>query len=56
MKKFLKVIWGIFAFIGILTSAGLLYAYFAKYYISIHQWPERRYNDYVQLLRTSGGT
>ena len=55
MKKFLKVIWCIFAFIGILTTAGLLYAYFAKYYISIHQRPERRYHDYVQLLRTSGG-
>lgn len=54
MKKFLKVVWGIFAFIGILTTTGLLYAYFAKYYITIHQLPEKRYDDYVQLLRTSG--
>ena len=54
MKKFLKVVWGIFAFIGILTTTSLLYAYFAKYYITIHQLPEKRYDDYVQLLRTSG--
>ena len=54
MKKFLKVVWGIFAFIGILTTTGLLYAYFAKYYITIHQLPKKRYDDYVQLLRTSG--
>jgi len=54
MKKILKVIWGIFAVIGILTTAGLLYVYFGKYYISIHQSREKRYEDYVELLRTSG--
>ena len=54
MKKFLKVVWGLFALIGVLTTAGLLYAYFANYYISIHQLPDKRYDDYVQLLRTSG--
>ena len=57
MKKILKVIWGIFALIGILTIAGLFYAYFAKYYISIHhhhQLPEKQFDEYVQLLRTSG--
>lgn len=54
MKKFLKVVWGIFAIIGILTTVVLFYAYFAKYYISIRQLPEIKYNKYVQLLRTSG--
>ena len=54
MKKFLKVVWGIFAFIGILTTTGLIYTHFAKYHISIHQIPEKRYDDYVQLLRSSG--
>lgn len=43
MKKLLKIVWGIFAFIGILTTSGLVYAYFAKYYISIYQLPERHY-------------
>ncbi|MBR5963706.1 MAG: transglutaminase domain-containing protein [Bacteroidaceae bacterium] len=52
MKIFLKVVWGIFAFIGILIISGLLYAYLAKFYISIRQ--EKRYDGYVQLLRTSG--
>ena len=54
MKRFLKVVWGIFALIGILTTASLLYLRFAKYYISIHALSERQYEDFVQLLRTSG--
>lgn len=56
MKKLLKVVWGIFALIGILTTASLFYAYFAKYYISIHhhQLPEKQHDEYVELLRTSG--
>ena len=54
MKKFLKVIWGIFAIIGILTTAGLVYAYFAKYSISVNQRPERRNDEYLHLLRESG--
>ena len=54
MKKFLKIVWGIFAIIGILTTAGLVYAYFAKYSISINHRPERRNDEYLQLLRKSG--
>ena len=54
MKKFLKMIWGMFAVIGILTTAGILYAGFANYSISINRFPGKSLDEYVQLLRTSG--
>lgn len=54
MKKFLKFVWGLFAIIGILTTAVLVYSYFADYYISIYKTLEKQHDDYVQLLRTSG--
>ena len=54
MKKFLKFVWGLFAIIGILTTAVLVYSYFADYYISIDKTLEKQHDDYVQLLRTSG--
>ena len=44
MKKFLKVIWGIFAVIGILATAGLIYARIGNYYFSIHQSRPMRYD------------
>ena len=45
MKKFLKVIWGIFAVIGILATAGLIYARIGNYYFSIHQSRPMRYDQ-----------
>lgn len=54
MKKFLKVVWGIFAFIGILTTICLIYARYEDYHISFNQLPEKQYDNYVQLLRKSG--
>ncbi len=56
MKKLLKVIWGIFAVIGILFvaySIGLRLTY-GKFYITIHQKYEARFDEFVDLLRSSG--
>lgn len=55
MKRFLKVIWGIFAVIGILFAAyyiGLRLTY-GRFYISIHQKYDARIDEYVELLRTA---
>ncbi|MBO7618018.1 MAG: transglutaminase domain-containing protein [Bacteroidales bacterium] len=56
MKKFLKVIWGIFAVIGILFVAyyiGLRLTY-GRFYISIYPKYEARHDEFVDLLRLSG--
>ena len=50
MKKFLKIVWNIFAVIGILSTAVLLYALVDALYLA----PKKQLNEYVQLLRTSG--
>ena len=55
MKRFLKVIWVIFAVIGILFAAyyiGLRLTY-GRFYISIHQKYDARIDEYVELLRTA---
>ena len=50
MKKFLKIVWNIFAVIGILSTVVLLYALVDALYLA----PKKQLNEYVQLLRTSG--
>ena len=56
MKKVLKAIWGIFAVIGILFMACFLCIRltYGKFYISIHQKYEERFDEFVELLRSSG--
>ena len=56
MKKVLKVIWGIFAVIGILFTASYLCIRltYGKFFISIHQKYEARFDEFVDLLRSSG--
>ena len=53
MKKFLKVIWSIFAVIGILAVAVILFFCDGKRSISIRRNTLGRYNEYVELLRTA---
>lgn len=56
MKKFLKFIWGIFAVIGILFSAyyiGLRLTH-GRFYITIHQKYDARFDEFVDLLRSAG--
>ena len=50
MKKFLKIVWNIFAVIGILSTVVLLYALVDGLYLA----PKKQLNRYVQLLSTSG--
>jgi hypothetical protein len=54
MKKFLKVIWGIFAVIGILFTVRMLFLLNGNTTISIHPSTKGRYSEYVELLRKSG--
>ena len=56
MKKFLKIIWGIFAVIGILfVTCFLGYRLtWGRFYISIHQKYVERFDEFVGLLRSSG--
>ena len=49
MKKFLKFVWGLFAIIGILTTAVLVYSYFADYYISIYKTLEKQHDVHGKL-------
>ena len=55
MKKFLEVIWGIFAVIGILSVAYLvgLRLKYGNFSINIHPGYEVRYDEFVDLLRTA---
>ena len=56
MKKFLKIIWGIFAVIGILFVAyyiGLRLTY-GKFYLSVYPAHEVRFDEYVDRIRSSG--
>lgn len=56
MKKFLKFIWGIFAVIGILFSAyyiGLRLTH-GRFYLTIHQKYDARFDEFVDLLRSAG--
>ena len=54
MKKFLKIIWGIFAVIGILFTVRVLFLLDGKTAISIYPSTKGRFGEYVELLRTSG--
>lgn len=54
MKKLLKVVWGIFAVIGILTVAGLLILRISNCEIDINPSFEKGYDKYLKLLRKSG--
>lgn len=54
MKKLLKVIWGIFAVIGILTVAGLLILRISNCEIDINPSFEKGFDKYLKLLRKSG--
>lgn len=56
MKKILKVIWGIFAVIGILFVAYIvgLRLTMGKFSVSIYPRYETRFDEFVDLLRTSG--
>ena len=56
MKKFLKVIWGIFAVIGILFVTYFLYLRltFGKFNLSIQPSYEARFDEFVDLLHKSG--
>ena len=56
MKKFLKFIWGIFAVIGILFSAyyiGLRLTH-GRFYLTIHQKYDARFDEFLGLLRSAG--
>ena len=56
MKKVLKVIWGIFAVIGILFSAyyiGLRLTH-GRFYLTIHQKYDARIDEFIGLLRSAG--
>ena len=56
MKKVLKVIWGIFAVIGILFVAYFisLRQKYGNFGITIHPGYEVRFDEFVDLLRSSG--
>ena len=54
MKKFLKVIWGIFAVIGILFTVRVLFLLNGNTTISIYPSTKGRFGEYVELLRNSG--
>ena len=53
MKKFLKVIWGIFAVIGILFTVLILFLLDGNTAISVYPSTKSRYGEYVERLRTS---
>ena len=54
MKKFLKIIWGIFAVIGILFTVRMLFLLNGNTTISIYPSTKGRYSEFVELLRNSG--
>ena len=56
MKKILKVLWGIFAVIGILSAAYFLHLRlkYGNFSVSIHPSYDARISEFVDLLRTSG--
>ena len=54
MKTILKVIWGIFAVIGILFTVLILFLLDGKTTISIYPSTKGRFGEYVEKLRTSG--
>ena len=56
MKKFLKVIWSIFAVIGILSVILFinLRQKYGNFRLTVHPGYEARYDEFVDLLRTSG--
>ncbi len=54
MKKFLRIIWGIFAVIGILFTVLVLFLLDGETTISIYPSTKGRFGEYVELLRTSG--
>ena len=54
MKKFLRIIWGIFAVIGILFTVLVLFLLDGETAISIYPSTKGRFGEYVELLRTSG--
>ena len=51
MKKVLKVIWGIFAVIGILLTLRLIPVFCGNQSISIYRSTKGHYSDYVELIR-----
>ena len=51
MKKVLKVIWGIFAVIGILLTLRLIPVFCGNQSISIYRSTKGHYSDYVGLIR-----
>jgi hypothetical protein len=53
MKTILKVIWGIFAVIGILFTVLILFLLDGKTTISIYPSTKGRFGEYVEKLRTS---
>ena len=56
MKTILKVIWGIFAVIGILSVILFinLRQKYGNFRLTVHPGYEARYDEFVDLLRTSG--
>lgn len=56
MKTILKVIWGIFAVIGILSLVLFinLRQKYGNFRLTVHPGYEARYDEFVDLLRTSG--
>ena len=56
MKIILKVIWGIFAVIGILSLVLFinLRQKYGNFRLTVHPGYEARYDEFVDLLRTSG--
>ena len=54
MKKFLKVIWGIFAVIGILFTVRVLFLLNGNTTISIYPSTKGRYSEYLERLQKSG--
>ena len=53
MKKLLKVLWGIFAVIGILFTVRILFLLNGNTTISIHPSTKGRYSEFVEKLRES---
>lgn len=54
MKKFLKVVWGVFAVIGILSTAGIISLLDGKTTIDMYPSYKGRFDEYLDLLRASG--
>ena len=54
MKKVLKVIWGVFAVIGILLTLRLIPVFCGNHALSIYTSTKGHYGEYVELLRASG--